>query len=348
MTHDNRIDAFVKLGELFRNFPDRGAGADMEKLRAAAEQAQIWNPWFIQDSIRHAVQSLGAVMTREKLNEWINPYRQKINNTDHPKTVAIVMAGNIPLVGFHDFLSVLITGNKVIAKLSSQDAKLLPAMAEILAGYHSGWNDKITLTSELLPSFDAIIATGSNNSSRYFEFYFGKYPNIIRKNRNSIAIITGDETDEELAGLADDILLYFGMGCRSISKVYIPSGYDLSRLSEHFGKYEQYRYHNKYRNNYDYFKSIYIINRVPFIDTGDILFAENTALASPISVVFYEHFDDIALLSKQIVELESQLQCVVCHKPPGISRVLPGEAQQPELWDYADGINTLDFLTGLV
>ena len=347
MTLNERIDSFAQLGELFRNFPGETDDPRIEKIRAAAKQAQIENPWFIQENICHALLSFSESLTLEKLNSWLKPYERKIADNDQPHTVGVVMAGNIPLVGFHDFLSVLITGHRLIAKLSSQDAVLLPAIIEVLTANHPGWNDYISITKQPLSSFDAIIATGSNNSSRYFEYYFGKYPNIIRKNRNSVAIITGEESNEDLLALADDMLLYFGLGCRSVSKLYIPVGYDLKKLINHFGKFENYRYHNKYRNNYDYYKSIYIINKIPFIDTGDIILTENNSLSSPVSVIFYEYYEDITPLSKQIDDMDSHLQSIVCHKRVKGHWILPGTAQHPELWDYADHIDTIDFLLDL-
>ncbi len=347
MTLNERIDSFVGLGELFRNFPGETDDPQLEIIRAAAKQAQIENPWFLQENICHALLSLAERLTHEKLEKWLKPYMRKIADNDQPQTIAIVMAGNIPLVGFHDFLSVLITGHRLIAKLSSQDAVLLPAIIEVLIANHPEWKDYTSITRQPLSSFDAIIATGNNNSSRYFEYYFGKYPNIIRKNRNSIAIITGEETNEDLYALADDVLLYFGLGCRSVSKLYIPVGYDLKQFINNLGKFEYYRYHHKYRNNYDYFKSIYIINKIPFIDTGDIILTENNSVSSPVSVIFYEYYEDLRTLSKQIGDMDSQLQNIVCHKRIKSHWILPGTAQHPELWDYADRIDTIDFLLNL-
>jgi len=344
MTLNERIDSFVQLGELFRDFARNKQDPQLVKIREAAKQAQIENPWFVQESISHALRSLSECLTREKLNHWLKPYLRKTGEFDQPSTVAVVMAGNIPLVGFHDFLSVLISGHRLIAKLSSQDAVLLPAIIDFLLANRPEWKECITVTRQPLTYFDAIIATGSNNSARYFEYYFGKYPNIIRKNRNSVAIITGEETNEDLSALSDDMLLYFGMGCRSVSKIYIPAGWDLKQLLPGTGKFEYYRYHNKYMNNYDYYKSIYIINKIPFIDTGDMIMTENNALSSPVAVIFYEQYQDLTLLPDQLDEIDSQLQCIVCHKKMKEHWVLPGTAQHPELWDYADRIDTLNFL----
>jgi hypothetical protein len=344
MTLEERIDSFVKLGKLFIKFPDGTGDPQLEKLREAATQAQLENPWFTQDNICQELVSLSECLTMENLNKWLKPYSGKIAQMDHPVKVAVVMAGNIPLVGFHDFLSVLITGHRLIAKLSSKDAVLLPAVIEVLTSIHPEWKNYINTTRQPLRSFDAIIATGSDNASRYFEYYFGKYPNIIRKNRNSIAVITGEETSEDLMGLADDIMLYFGLGCRSVSKIYIPYGWDLKPLISGFGKFENYRFHNKYMNNYDYFKSIYIVNQTPFIDTGYIILTENNSISSPVSVLFYEYYNDITSLSSQIDEMDSHLQCIVCRKQLRPHWNLPGTAQHPALWDYADRIDTIRFL----
>jgi hypothetical protein len=347
MTLNERIESFVKLGDVFRNFPGVTSDPYVERIRDAAKQAQLENPWFIQESISQAILSLSGCLRPDKIIQWLEPYMQEITETGQPATVAVVMAGNIPLVGFHDFLCVLITGNRLKAKLSGQDAVLLPAIADVLIAIDPRWKEYIDFTKRQLDSFDAIIATGSNNSSLYFEYYFGKYPNIIRKNRNSIAILTGEEKDEDLNSLADDILLYFGLGCRSVSKLYIPYGWDLAKIIPCLGKFEYYRYQNKYRNNYDYFKSIYMVNKVPFLDTGDILLTESTSLSSPVSVLFYEYYHDITALSKQVYDMEDQLQCVVCLKRINDGWVMPGMAQHPELLDYADNIDTIRFLLDL-
>ena len=254
------------------------------------------------------------------------------------------MAGNIPAVGFHDFLCVLISGHKLNARLSSSDLFLLPALADILTCYLPEWQNNISFTIGKLDHFDAIIATGSNNTSRYFEFYFGKYPHLIRKNRNSIAILDGFENQEVVNKLADDIMLYFGMGCRSVSKIYVPEGYDFSLLIRNLDRYGNYANHHKYRNNYDYCKSIFLVDQIPFIDAGCLLLKEDNAIASRISVLHFEYYKAMNDVLQAIGENLTSIQCVVSNNTLPIQTVLPGEAQNPALWVYADDVDTLDFL----
>ena len=251
---------------------------------------------------------------------------------------------NISAVGFHDFLCVLIAGHKLIGRLSSADLRLIPAMAAVLIDFLPEWQNYISFTSGRLSEFDAIIATGNDNTSRYFNFYFGKYPNIIRKNRNSIAILDGKENDETLQKLANDIMLFYGMGCRSISKIFLPEGYNFSMLTKALGEYHNFINHNKYCNNYDYSKSIFLVNQIPYIDAGCLLLKEDRALASRIAVLHYEFYvslDDVIDAVKANREL---IQCVVSNLTLSIRTVQAGESQNPALWDYADEVDTLDFL----
>jgi hypothetical protein len=249
------------------------------------------------------------------------------------------MAGNIPLVGFHDFLSTLISGNKIIAKTSSKDAELIIYISGVLCKINPEFGDFITFTEKTLTGFDAIIATGSNNSSRYFEYYFGKYPNIIRKNRNSVAIIAGDESAEELSELGKDIFSYFGLGCRNVSKLWLPAGYELTELTRHWEQFSDLVHHNGYANNYDFNKAVYIVNKNKFHDTGFLLLREEAAIASPVSVLHYEYYNSEYTVKQQTEMLSEKIQCIV-----GKNHVPFGMAQSPQLWDYADGIDTLEFL----
>jgi hypothetical protein len=257
------------------------------------------------------------------------------------------MAGNITVVGFHDFFCILLAGYHFLGKLSSEDSRLLPAIADILIRIDPEFKNLISFTDERLSDFDAVIATGSNNTYRYFEYYFGKYPHILRKNRNGVAILTGKETREELSGLADDIFIFFGKGCRSISKLYLPAGYDFQLLQEPFAGYNHYFNHHKYRNNYDYYKTIFILDKTPFIDLGHLLLIENTDKASPVSVLHYEYYNDLAIFNHILPGLKDQIQCIVCHDEQVFDSIKPGNAQSPELWDYADGFDTMEFLLSL-
>ena len=254
------------------------------------------------------------------------------------------MAGNIPAVGFHDFLCVLLAGHQFTGRLSSSDARLIPAMASMLRAEFPGWQDTIAFTDGKLENFDVIIATGSDNTSRYFNYYFGRYPSIIRGNRNSAAILDGHEDEAALEHLADDIMLFFGMGCRSISKVFVPEGYDFTMLIRALQKYAGFINHHKYCNNYEYNKSIFLVSQTPFIDAGCLLLKEDRALASRIAVLNYEYCHSVGEAENAIQQDRESIQCVVSGAALTIAVVKPGEAQYPALWDYADDVDTLDFL----
>lgn len=334
----NRIGAFAEAGRRIRNF-----SAD-PLLSEAVRSAEAENPWFTAEHLRHALLAWGDLLEERRLTEWLTPYRKRLEEPHTPKTVGVVMAGNIPMVGFHDMLCVLLSGNRLLARLSSQDRQLLPAIATILKETCPGWDERIFFESGRMSGFDAVIATGSNNTSRYFEYYFGKYPHIIRKSRTSVALLTGSETVEELRGLASDIFLYFGLGCRNVSKLFLPSGYDLSRLMQPFGRYSEFFHHHKYRNNYDYHRSVFMVNQVPCYDGGFFLMREETSPASPVSVIHYEYYEDTQSVERRLIAEQDTLQCVVSAAGTGPARVRPGMAQFPALADYADGIDTMAFL----
>ena len=335
---NDRIKSFARLGETLR---DAIAGNDIrysEHLNLLINAQQIHNQWFTPGNVKLAINSIAQELTTENLSKWTSSYQGPGKN-EKPLRVGVIMAGNIPLVGFHDFLSVLISGNILVAKTSSKDSELLKYIADILCNISTDFNDYIKFTDTTLTGFDVVIATGSNNSSRYFEYYFGKYPHIIRKNRNSVAILTGDESADELTGLGKDIFSYFGLGCRNISKVWIPRGYELTELVAHWGLYGDLICHSGYANNYDFNKAVYIVNREKFHDTGYLLLRENTSLASPVSVLHYEYYDSENTVMQQTGVVSDMIQCIIGKKH------LPfGNAQAPHLWDYADGIDTLDFL----
>jgi len=259
----------------------------------------------------------------------------------------VVTAGNIPLVGFHDLLCVLLSGNELVIKASSKDNKLMKLIVNLLTESNNDFNTLIHFEIEQLKNFDAIIATGSDNTAKYFEYYFGKYPNIIRKNRNSIAILSGDESDEELNLLADDMLMYFGLGCRNVSKLFLPEGFDYQRIFRSVQAYHHLIDHNKYANNYLYNKSIYLMNSVQFWENGFMMMKEDIGLASPISVIFFEYYSSSDEI-KQRVELDKdRIQCIVAKDGFIDGSVNFGEAQKPNLWDYADNVDTMKFLLSL-
>jgi hypothetical protein len=310
-------------------------GRDLPEL---IEKQHLINPWFTSANVTTALKAIASELTEENLKKWTDKY-PLLKEKAKPLRTAVIMAGNIPLVGFHDFLSVLISGNNLIAKTSSKDSGLIVFISEILCSINDDFRHKIDFTDGALSGFDSVIATGSNNSSRYFEYYFGKYPNIIRKNRNSVAILDGDETAAELEALGIDIFLYFGLGCRNVSKIYLPGGYDLSALSKNWDKYADCINHQKYANNYDFNKAVYLVNKESFHDSGFILMKEESKLSSPVSVLHYEYYESQSAVKQQTEQLKDNIQCIA-----GRHNIPFGKTQSPHLWDYADGIDTLDFL----
>ena len=347
MNLQDRIRSFAWLSSVLSNFPDAGDGETDLKLSPAVNQAVLDNLWFTSGNIATAVNNLGKMMAGEQLEEWVKRYPRLADHEWKPKTVCVIMAGNIPLVGFHDFLCVLLSGHRILARLSAEDARLLPAIAGLLIGYNTEWLDMIDFASGTVDNFDAVVATGNNNTSRYFNYYFGKYPNIIRNNRNSAAILDGYESDEELELIAGDIMLFFGMGCRSISKIYVPVGYHFERLINALSRFSAYSDHNKYRNNYDYQRSVFMLNQIPAIDTGCLLLTENSSLISPISVVNFSYYTEFKDVVAEIKSIPGEIQCVVSRNPLETETVKPGEAQRPQLWDYADQVDTMKFLLDL-
>ncbi len=304
------------------------------------------NPWFTEENVRYALEVAGRSLNTESLARWLSCYGEPVPR-EKQKNIAVVMAGNIPIVGFHDMLCVLISGHRLTAKLSSKDDRLLKTIAELIQDINKQFKGKIIFEEGTLKDFDAVIATGSDNTARYFEYYFGRYPNIIRKNRNSAAILDGSETKEDLNNLAADVFRYFGLGCRSVSKLYVPRDYDFEPLVETFGNYSYLGNHNQWANNYEYQRAIHLIDKIPHIDTGFFVIRENSSLSSPVSVLNYEKYDHPESLFESINKSEDKLQCITGKQQPD-ERVIPfGKAQEPDLDDYADNIDTLDFLLKL-
>lgn len=332
-----RIEAFSALGEIIRDSLDF-KGPWKERFSVAIEKQQFNNPWFTPGNVRLALSAIGNNLTTDNLHRWCNNY-PGLSITDHPVKVAVIMAGNIPLAGFHDFLSVLISGNTVIIRKSSKDPDLILLLSEIVNFLSKELGSMIISSGDKLSDFDAVIATGSDNTSRYFEYYFGKYPNIIRRNRNSIAILDGSESSEELTALGTDIFSYFGLGCRNISKLYLPQGYDLAFMTEKWSDWKWLTHHSKYANNYDYNKAVYLVNRKKFTDAGFLLLTEEKSLPSPVGVLHIEYYDTPEFVENHINILRDRIQCI-----SGKKHIPLGKAQYPELWDYADGTDTLEFL----
>jgi hypothetical protein len=332
MNLQQRIDLLSRLGEYIQS--------DNNEWQEAREKASRHNGWFIPEFIELSVRNVAtAFLQKEALTKWADNYKlPAINHT--PKTVGIVMAGNIPLVGFHDMLCVFISGHKAHIKASSKDEVLIKHLVTVMATWNEEINELI-IFSEMLKGCDAYIATGSNNSAGYFEYYFAKYPHIIRRNRTSVAILSGNETDEELEKLADDVYLYFGLGCRNVTKLYVPAGYDFIPLLTAFKKYNYLADHHKYKNNYDYNLAILLLNKKFYMSNESILLSEESSLFSPISQLNYEFYTDLDSLTTSLKQNEN-LQCIA-----GKDFITFGDTQKPSLYDYADGVDTMQFLTTL-
>ena len=316
-------------------------------LRSETENSCNFNPWFIPSFIRFAYAAWAEVLQEDKVAKWISKYAQKAESHKAPISVGIIMAGNIPMVGLHDLICVLASGHHALIRFSSSDDHLIPAVLVSLTGIDAGLKNRFTVVQGTLRDFDAVIATGNNNSSRYFDHYFGRYPHIIRKNRNSVAVISGHETNEEMKKIATDIFMYFGLGCRNVSKLYLPDGLRIEEILPFFEDYSFLADHNKYRNNYDYHKSIFLINRIAHRDNGFLLVREEASLMSPISVIHTETYRSIDMLNQHLYQLRDQIQCVVSCNKDIDAAITPGRSQLPELCDYADGTDTMEFLLNL-
>ncbi len=348
----NRISAFVKLGLFLGQFTKKGINKHeniehndlfldgfKHQLKIAGEN----NTWFTKENLLFATESWSKALTKDNINKWI--VNENLGRNKSQK-VAIIMAGNIPLVGFHDFLSVLISGHSVLVKQSSNDKHLLPFLAKYLEYVEPELKGKIEFTEQKLTDFDAVIATGSNNTARYFEYYFKDKPSIIRKNRNSVAVITGNETEQDYKNLSEDVFTYFGLGCRSVSKLFVPKGYNFDNFFQ--GMFDQQEIINnaKYANNYDYNKAVYLMSEFDILENGFLMIKEDASYASPIASVFYEYYDNIDDLRTKLKEDNEQIQCIVANKFIE-NEIAFGQTQHPQLWDYADGVNTINFLSSL-
>jgi hypothetical protein len=320
---------------------------DSESLNELIQTNQNSNPWFVPVFCKSAVDALlNKLLLKSNLQQWVTSYNLK-DDFFVPKTIAIIMAGNIPLVGFHDFLCAYILGASMKIKLSSKDDVLFKFVFNELCSIDNTLFESVSFI-EKMEGFDAVIATGSDNTNRYFEYYFKKYPHVLRKNRNSIAVLSGDESEEELNLLADDIFMYFGFGCRNVSKLYVPVNYDITRLFPHFKKYAWMHQHSKYMNNYDYNRTLLLLNNTPHFSDDVVMLEEKEAIASPVSEVYFEYYENTIALEEKLLVLSDKIQCVVTNLSMSVSsKVGFGKTQQPALWDYADGVDTLKFLIEL-
>lgn len=345
--YTSRLKAFVKLGSFIGDFCENHNSPNSEnhqEFHDAVIQAEQQNSWFNQENILFALEQWSILLTEDHLTNWLFHY--SFDTSKETKTVGLVMAGNIPLVGFHDFLCVLLSGNKVLAKLSSNDIVLLPFLSKYLIDQDPSLEDKIQFVEGKFENFDAVIATGSNNTSRYFEYYFGKKPNIIRKNRNSVAVLTGNESKEQHTALGEDIFRYYGLGCRNVSKIYVPRNYDFDEFFNGIFPFKDIIHQNKYANNYDYNKAVYLMSEFKILDNGFLILKEDKSLSSPIASLFYEYYDTVSDLKKEMQEYSEHIQCIVS-KGMLEKEVNYGSTQKPKLDDYADGIDTMNFLLQL-
>lgn len=347
MNLKQRTEAFVHLGKIMHSLADgefqSEVGLTQEEFDAYQEliqRAKHYNAWFVEENVRAQMRSLASMLNEETLSAWISNYSLESKSA---KQVAIIMAGNIPMVGFHDLMCVLMSGHHALVKYSSEDDRLMPALLNL---WGLAWPDmakRISKAEGKMTGFDAVIATGSNNSARYFEQYFGDYPHIIRKNRTSIAVLTGNETKEDLLALGKDVFNYFGLGCRNVTKLFFPKDFDIQTIFEAWFSYQEIINHNKYANNYDYHKALWLMNQEQILDNGFLMLREEEdQLVSPVGSLYYQRYESQEAMKTLLVDRADELQCVV-----GEGGIPFGQAQFPRIDDYADGVDTMSFLSKL-
>lgn len=352
MTLETKKSIFVALGKFLGQFTANNTSKNdavlhndtfFDSFHDLIHLSQSHNGWYTPENVYYAINSWAQALTPENLDQWLKSYEIE---KQQPKTIALILAGNIPLVGFHDFLSVLICGHNVVVKTSSNDQHLLPFLAKYLIAIEPEFATKIAFVEGKLENFDAVIATGSNNTARYFEYYFKDKPAIIRKSRNSVAVLTGNETAAQLHALGEDIFRYFGLGCRNVSKLFVPKDYSFVPFFEAIFAHQDVIHYEKYANNYDYNKAVFLMSNFKLLDNGFLTIKEDVSHASPISSVFYEYYDNLDELKNRLENEKDLLQCIVSDDLIENS-VAFGETQNPRLWNYADNIDTISFLTSL-
>jgi len=339
-----RLIAFSELGTLFKENVDKKENKKFPEWDTVLEKTLIesksYNSWFTIDNIKLSLKNWSNSLQENIISDWLSKYNIEDKSS---KKIAIIMAGNIPAVGFHDLLCSLLLNFDCIVKLSSEDKLLIPFIVKFLESRNEKLKNKVTFESEKLKDFDGVIATGNNNSHRYFDYYFSKYPNLLRKTRHSIAVLDGKESDNDLSELSNDIFNYFGLGCRSVSKVFIPYGYDLDLLFNAFFRHKEVVNHNKYVNNFDYNKAVYLMSKEKFIENGFIILKEESKLGSPIGCLFYEFYNDKKEITKLINNNSDSIQCVVSNINFN-TNIKFGQTQCPNISDYADNNDTIKFL----
>lgn len=334
------------VNSLIESLSDLGISLEQQlkvqdsKLHTTIQNAYGANRWFTPENIEHSLYSIThAFLERENLNKWLSRYNLK--ERTQPARIGIIMAGNIPLVGFHDLLSVIVTGNIAAIKLSSKDNILLPFIIEELFNSNPELKNRIEVADKL-NHVDAIIATGSNNSSRYFDYYFSRFPKIIRRNRGSVAVLTGKEKKGDLFHLGTDIFRYFGLGCRNVSKLFVPDGYSFDNLFSELAPFSDIIFHSKYKNNYDYNRTLLLMNKTPFLTNDFLIVKEDVAVSSPVATLHYEYYSSEKDLQNKLSVQQNNIQCIV-----GEKNISFGKTQEPQLWDYADDVDTVQFILSL-
>lgn len=342
MNTENQVLGLTRLSQYIKDFLNKNQedyndnDSDFELL---LKRSEIENPWFTIENQKFALKQWTDLLTEENIADWLKEYQ--ISKTT--KRVGLILAGNIPLVGFHDVISVVLSNHIPVIKLSSKDKYMIPFLLRKWNEFSEG-NVSFEFV-ERLENFDAVIATGSNNTARYLEYYFKNHLNIIRKNRTSIAVLKGDETEEELKLLAEDIFRYFGLGCRNVTRLFIPQDFVIDRLFESFLDFQEIINHNKYANNYDYNRAVYLLNQDKFWDNNFVMLKEDEKLFSPLSVINFSRYFSLDEVKSFISENEENIQCVVAKDELGLDSIKLGEAQNPGLNTYADNVDTMKFLS---
>lgn len=328
--------AFFKLSETLRNYLHHKTSQSID-IQKVVRQAEIQNPWFIEQFVNTMFSHIADLSDKNSIDRYVDDLKV----TSHPKNILVIAAGNVPMVSFHDVMSVLLSGHRLVFKPSSKDGPLMNMLLFLLQEYDRSLSDKIFVQENHVSpdEIDAVIATGTNNTAMHLNYYFSKYPRIIRHNRTSIAVLDNTVTDEELKNLADDIMLYFGLGCRNVSKIFIPKDFDIQRIFAAIYEYTFFMQHHKYMNNYDYYRSIYLLNKEEFLDNHFFIVKESKHLHAPVANLFYETYDHISEVERYLEQEKDNIQIVV-----GRNYTNFGRAQFPDINEFADGINTKKFL----
>ncbi len=322
---NNLIDIFAELGQRLRNF-----GHDEHSQRVLMD-AIAQNEWFTEKEVHRAIDAIcEEFLDREKLIAWLKEYPQ----TTPQRNVAIIMAGNIPLVGFFDLMCVLVCGHRAYIKPSSKDRVLTGYITELLRDIHPtipihNYDESLT--------YDAIIATGGAQAEEYFQRRYSSIPALIRGSRHSAAVLTGEESEQELLGLQEDIFTYSGLGCRNVSLIFLPRGKQL--------KLRTPKMNPMYHGNYLHCKAMRQMMGHKFLDTGECILVEECNFSQNISQINYCYYNDIEEVRYWLAQHDNKLQCIVSREPLHPRVVDFGRAQYPTLTDYADGVDVMKFLT---